>query len=93
MLPTAGVSFNINYLSVTSSSSASVYIDPAKVFIMDISSSYHKKSRTMLFSFGAMTVLQDGIIYGLSYDFASDKLSISTTTGGTYGLSVKMLNF
>lgn len=92
-LPSNGISLERESIGVNSSSPASLYIDPVRVFVVDISSSYHKKSRTMLFSYGNMVVLQDANIYGLTFNFSADTLTISTTTGGTYGLAIKKLSF
>lgn len=47
----------------------------------------------MFFSYGNMVVLQDANIYGLTFNFSGDTLTISTTTGGTYGLAIKKLSF
>ena len=47
----------------------------------------------MLFATGQMNVLLDDKTYGLSFSFSDNKLTISTTTSGSYGIRIRVITF
>ena len=93
LLPSAGVIHKVISVGLTSAVPLTIDVSPDKITIININYTFKKESRTMLFATGGMNVLLDDKTYGLNFSFADSKLTVSTTTNGNYGLSVRILEF
>lgn len=93
LLPTAGFTCQVYDQYVTASSPAIIDVSSNKVTLLNANYTYKNESRTMLFATGQMSVLLDDKTYGLTFAFADNKLTISTTSNGSYGIRFRVITF
>ena len=93
LLPSAGFSCQVYDQYVTASSPAIIEVSSNKVTLLNANYTYKNESRTMLFATGQMNVLLDDKTYGLNFSFSDNKLTISTSSNGNYGVRIRVITF
>ena len=93
LLPSAGLSCQVYDQYVTASSPAIIEVSSNKVTLLNANYTYKNESRTMLFATGQMNVLLDDKTYGLIFSFSDNKLTISTSSNGNYGVRIRVITF
>lgn len=93
LLPSAGFSCQVYDQYVTASSPAIIEVSSNKVTLLNANYTYKNESRTMLFATGQMNVLLDDKTYGLNFSFSENKLTISTSSNGNYGVRIRVITF
>ena len=93
LLPSAGFSCQVYDQYVTASSPAIIEVSSNKVTLLNANYTYKNESRTMLFATGQMNVLLDDKTFGLNFSFSDNKLTISTSSNGNYGVRIRVITF
>ena len=93
LLPSAGFSCQVYDQYVTASSPAIIEVSSNKVTLLNANYTYKNESRTMLFATGQMNVLLDDKTYGLNFSYSDNKLTISTSSNGNYGVRIRVITF
>ena len=93
LLPIAGFSCQVYDQYVTASSPAIIEVSSNKVTLLNANYTYKNESRTMLFATGQMNVLLDDKTYGLNFSYSDNKLTISTSSNGNYGVRIRVITF
>ena len=93
LLPSAGFICQVYDQYVTASSPATIEVSSNKVTLLNANYTYKNESRTMLFATGQMNVLLDDKTYGLNFSFSDNKLTISTSSNGSYGVRIRVITF
>ena len=93
LLPSAGFSCQVYDQYIAASSPAIIEVSSNKVTLLNANYTYKNESRTMLFATGQMNVLLDDKTYGLNFSYSDNKLTISTSSNGNYGVRIRVITF